>query len=64
MSEDDFVENVATTISKNAEVKEYAVGAFPDKRNDERYKNDAIDQFCKSAIILSPGESLILQSYH
>ena len=62
MSEDDFVENVATTISKNAEVREYAGGAFPDKRNDKSCKNTAIDQFCIPAIIQSPGRLLILKS--
>ena len=62
MSEDDFVENVATTISKNAEVREYAGGAFPYKRNDKRCKNAAIDKFCKPAIIQSPGRPLILKS--
>ena len=54
MSEDDFVENVATTINKNAEVGEYAGGAFPHKRNDKRCKNTAIDH--------NPGKSFILKS--
>lgn len=50
------------TISKNAEKREYAADAFPDKRNDKRCKNAAIDQFCKPAINQSPGRSLISKS--
>ena len=54
-SEDD---NMPATLYGNAELREYAVDAFQDKRIDKRCKNVAIDQFCTSGIILKPGESL------
>ena len=56
ITEDD---NMGTTLYGNAELREYAVDAFQDKRIDKRCKNVAIDQFCTSGIILKPGESLI-----
>ena len=60
MSQDDVIENRATTKDGNAELKEYAVDAFKDKRIDKRCKNVAIDQFCTSGIIVKPGESFIM----
>ena len=60
MSQDDVIENRATTKDVNAELKEYAVDAFKDNRIDKRCKNVAIDQFCTSGIIVKPGESFIM----
>ena len=60
MSKDDVVENRDTTKDGNAELKEYAVDAFQDKRIDKRCKNVAFDQFCTSGIITNPGESFII----
>ena len=60
MSQDDVIENRATTKDGNAGLKEYAVDAFKDNRIDKKCKNVAIDQFCTSGIIVKPGESFII----
>ena len=60
MSQDDVIENRATTKDGNAGLKEYAVDAFKDNRIDKKCKNVAIDQFCTSGIIVKPGESFFI----